>query len=199
MKAKKQAVKKLVYGVGVNDADYPVCGRTAGKTWTCPFYNRWTNMLCRAYSDTHHKRYPTYRGCSVDGEWYTFSKFKLWMESQDWQGKQLDKDLLHEGNKIYSASTCVFVTRETNMFLTDSKAKRGGFPIGVYLEKDKPRSRPYRAKVSIKGKQALLGVYATPEEAHQAWRVAKYEQAVQLASEQSDPRVAAALINRYKI
>lgn len=187
--------KKLVYGVGVNDADYPVYVRqTEGKAWRCPFHTRWTSMLCRAYSDVFHKRYPTYRGCRVDSEWHTFSKFKLWMESQDWQGNHLDKDILVEGNKIYSASTCVFITAETNMFSTDSKARRGEFPIGVYAFRGK-----FKATISINGVGTFIGMHSTPEDAHQAWRVAKYELAVQLASEQSDPRVAAALIERYKL
>ena len=76
---------------------------------------------------------PTYKGCSVSEEWLRFSNFKRWMEKQDWDGKQLDKDILFEGNKVYSAETCVFVTSVVNSFTSDSGAKRGEWLIGVSL------------------------------------------------------------------
>ena len=109
--------KRLVYGVGINDADYVVqkwetIGYVNGKQkqkliWICPYYSAWKSMLKRCYSSKYQDKRPTYKGCSVSDEWLTFSVFKVWMEKQDWEGKQLDKDLLFEGNKIYSADTCV--------------------------------------------------------------------------------------------
>lgn len=186
--------KKLVCGVGVNDSDSSVYLMVDGKQRQCPYYQRWINMMKRAYSAHEHKLRPTYVGCSVHTEWHKFSAFRSWMELQDWQGMHLDKDIIIEGNKVYSSETCVFVTRETNLFLLERKADRGAFPIGV--TKDKGR---YRANVRCGDKLRHLGNFTTPEEAHQAWRVAKYELAVGLASEQTDPRVAAALIERYKL
>ena len=110
--------KKLVCGVGINDADYAVqkletVGYADGKrkqrlVWVCPYYQTWIDMLKRCYSDKLQERQPTYKGCSVSEEWLTFSAFKVWMEKQDFERKQLDKDLLFEGNKVYSAETCVF-------------------------------------------------------------------------------------------
>ena len=193
MKLKKH--KKLVQGVGVNDANYPVAPDVDGKQVVCPFYRRWKDMLKRCYSHKYTGLNPSYNECTVSPEWHSFMRFKSWMEKQDWEGGQLDKDILFDGNKVYSEEFCVFVTDKTHTFITDCNASRGGFPIGVCASG--PRS--YRAQIKGNGKTLYLGSYATPEEAHQAWRVAKYEQAVQLASEQSDPRVAAALINRYKI
>ena len=188
---------KLIYGVGVNDSDYPVYSTVAGKVMRCPFYSRWMGMLERAYSIKHHEKSPTYKGCSVHPDWLRFSTFKSWMETQDWEGMHLDKDIIVEGNKVYSPETCVFVTRETNAFVLENASRRGDLPVGVYLKKDRPRQSPYNAQVSVNGKRKLLGDYATPEEAHQAWRVAKHELAIQLASEQNDKRVSEALIKRY--
>ena len=52
---------KLVFGVGVNDADYFVCRKENGKiVWTFPYYQTWKNMLRRAYSDKCKQRRPTY-------------------------------------------------------------------------------------------------------------------------------------------
>ena len=53
---------RLVYGVGISDADYFVTRKENGKTvWRCPYYRTWTHMLERAYSDklkkeTHYLR-----------------------------------------------------------------------------------------------------------------------------------------------
>ena len=117
---------RLVCGVGINDADYKVelkrvVGRVNGKPireidWICPFYYKWRNMLVRGYSRKLKDRHKTYEECYVCEEWLRFSNFKAWMEQQDWEGKQLDKDLLVIGNKLYSPSTCCFVSRQVNSF-----------------------------------------------------------------------------------
>ena len=140
MKAKKLGAPRLVHGVGINDADYEVTryeyvivdGRKKQKRiWICPYYQTWKGMLGRCYSTKYQDTRPTYKGCSVSEEWLTFSNFRAWMEKQDWEGMQLDKDLLFEGNKVYSAETCVFITREVNSFTTDCGASRGEWRVGV--------------------------------------------------------------------
>lgn len=139
--------KKLVRGVGINNADYAVqrfetIGCVGGKrkrkkVWVCPYYRAWENMLSRCYSAKYQERQPAYIGCTVSEEWLTFSNFKAWMEKQEWEGKQLSKDLLFEGNKVYSAENCVFVTRAVNNPTTDSKASRGEwFNVGATLSQN---------------------------------------------------------------
>ena len=131
---------KLVCGVGINDSDYAtrkfetivVNGKQKRKLiWACPFYQTWKSMLERCYSTKYQDKYPTYKGCSVSKEWLTFSNFRAWMMTQDWQNNQLDKDLLFEGNKVYSSETCVFVSGIVNNFTIDRGASRGEFLIGV--------------------------------------------------------------------
>lgn len=200
-------MKKLVYGVGINDADYvvkvseadysgrnPSGGYKKKLVWVCPFYRVWTDMLGRCYSDKLQEKYPTYKGCSVAQEWLTFSNFKGWMGKQDYKDKQLDKDILLEGNKVYSPDTCVFVSCAVNLFVTDSGKAREEWPIGVYWDKS---SEKFKAQISINGKQKFLGYFTCPQEAHKAWLAAKLELAYALAAEQTDSRVAEALINRY--
>lgn len=113
----------LIYGVGVNDADYVVqkyeevgtpSKRSRKLVWICPFYQKWTSMLCRCYSDKFKQKNKSYDGCKVSDEWLTFSNFKNWMEKQDWEGKELDKDLLGNG-KIYSPQTCLFISKSANI------------------------------------------------------------------------------------
>ncbi len=194
---------KLVCGIGINDSEYKVQvkkelpsingARKHKEVWICPFYKKWKSMLVRCYSDKYQERRPTYKGCSVCEEWLTFSNFKAWMEQQDWQGKELDKDVLFDGNKLYSPETCVFIDHKTNKFLNDHANSRGNLPIGVCLYRGK-----YMAQVSVKGKQKILGIFDTPDDAHGAWKKAKNELAIELAKEQTDYRVATALLSKYK-
>ena len=199
-------VKRLVCWVGINDADYVVqkwetIGYENGSQkqkliWRCPFYRAWKGMLERCYSAKFQEDNPTYRGCSVAEEWLTFSVFKDWMEKQDWEGNQLDKDLLFEGNKVYSAETCVFVTRMVNTFVCDGGAARGEWLIGVSWCKITEKfvaqcNNPFTKK------KEKLGYFTCEQQAHNAWKRRKLELAKELAAIQTDPRVAEALIARY--
>lgn len=182
----------LVQGCGINDADYTV---QRGR-WICPFYQTWCNMLRRCYNEEYQKRQPTYIGCYVCEEWLVFSKFKGWMELQDWQNKELDKDILVSENKVYGPETCVFVTKLVNTFLSDRRNHRGDWPIGVGLHK---QSGLFRARCGgLQGERLNLGYFKTPEEAHQAWLTCKRKLAKILADKQDDPMVAEALIRRYE-
>ena len=195
-----------VCGVGINDADYAVVkfetnGYVGGKReykkiWACPYYRAWSSMLERCYSSSYQKRHPTYIGCTVSEEWLTFSVFKAWMEKQDFKGNHLDKDLLFEGNKVYSSETCVFVEPMVNTFTTDSGASRGEWLIGAdwYKPSEKFRSR---CGNPFTGEQEYLGLFTCEQQAHEAWARRKLELAHLLAAEQPDHRVAKALIERY--
>lgn len=199
---------KLVCGVGINDADYVVgiyeeLPRTNGKRnkkliWQCPFYFRWKGMLQRCYSKSCLEKYPSYIGCSVCEEWLTFSNFKAWMEQQDWEGKQLDKDLLVYQNKVYSHETCIFIAPSINSFLVKRDKCRGDYPLGVSYHTDpkmiNPSKHPYLSTIGKRGKKLHLGYYLTPEEAHKAWQKAKIKQAQDLAVSQTDERIVQGLL-----
>jgi hypothetical protein len=205
MEIKKLSTPKLVYGVGINDADYAVQKfeaievngvRKQKRVWMCPYYQAWKSMLERCYSAKCQEKHPTYKGCSVSEEWLTFSNFKRWMEAQDFEGMQLDKDLLFEGNKVYSVETCVFVTKTVNMFIIDRGAARGELSIGVNLDKERSKFRS-RCSNPFTKKQEHLGCFTCEKEAYKAWLKRKLELAHLLAAEQTDERVAKALIERY--
>lgn len=203
----KSKTKQLVCGVGINDADYTTqvfqyMGRLNGKIlskklWTCPYYERWRSLLSRCYSYTRQKLYLTYSDCFVCDEWLTFSNFKAWMDTQDWEGKQLDKDILFHGNRIYSPETCVFITREVNVFITERTAARGQYLIGVSW-KEKNGMFQANVKNPFTKKKEYLGLFETESQAHNAWLNRKLELAKLLAVKQNDPRVAKALIERYE-
>jgi hypothetical protein len=199
--------KRLVRGVGINDADYvQQVKRTVGykngrqvqrSVWTCPFYTTWSNMLDRCYDAKTQEKFPTYKGCFVCDEWILFSNFKAWMETQDWEDNFLDKDILVFGNKIYSPENCVFVSRAVNNFVIEHSAARGEWPLGVNVC---TKSNQFVARCSnpITGKREFLGRFICPQEAHQVWLKRKLELAKLLAEEQDDSRVAKALVERYE-
>lgn len=188
-------------GVGINDADYAVTNwsfcEITGKvkrSWVCPFYEKWRGMITRCYSASYKGRNPTYKNCKVCDDWLTFSNFKAWMETQDWDGNHLDKDILFPGNKLYAPQTCVFISSRVNSFLVESDSTRGEYMIGVYRSKGKFKAQCRTGS----GNQKHLGTFNTELEAHKAWLAFKLEQAKLLAAEQTDPRVAKALIDRYE-
>mgnify|MGYP003656188729 FL=1 len=180
---------KLIYGVGINDANYTVSATTNPLTSRCNFYTKWIGMLERCYSGSNHKKRPTYTGCTVTSEWLLFSNFRSWMVKQDWQGKQLDKDILIQNNKIYCPSTCIFVTSEINKLLNKYVNRRGVYPRGVSLYKNR-----YAAHCCAYGKLRHVGYYDTPEKAHQAYKEFKYKYIAEIANQQSEP-LRTALLN----
>jgi hypothetical protein len=153
-------------------------------------------MLKRCYSASFHRANPSYIGCSVDPDWLTFSVFRNWMEAQDWQGKQLDKDLIAPGNKFYSPSTCRFIDQSLNLFLTDRRRARGDWPIGTSFKKSEGKFVSQCCN-PFTGENEYLGLFACPESAHEAWRTAKHAHALRYADQQTDPRIAEALRARF--
>lgn len=188
--------RKPINGVGINDADYSIENRVNGKRVECLFYRRWRNLINRCYNPNSIKRNPTYSGCSVVPEWLYFTKFKMWMERQDWQGKELDKDIIFAGNKVYGPDSCAFIDRLTNTFTIDSGASRGAYMIGVHFADNVGKFRSSCQNPFTK-KQEALGCFLTEIEAHLTWKKRKHELACRLADMQTDARVANALRVRY--
>lgn len=180
-------IRKLVEGVGINDAPYLVKPRVNGKCVECPFFTVWRSMIRRCYSKIYHNKQPTYKDCKVHDDWLNFMAFKSWMEKQDWKGNNLDKDILKPGNKTYSKETCLFVSKGVNNLLNDHKAKRGEFPIGVCKFGNK-----YMAQCSGR-KNRYIGLYDTPEQAHRAWAIEKVKIIRQVA-ETEQPEIKNALL-----
>ncbi len=199
-------MKKLVYGVGVNDLPYRTqvwewVTENGGKrirklVFICKYYATWRDMLTRCYSEKYLESHPTYIGTSVCSEWLYATAFKKWMELQNWDGKSLDKDIIAPRSKLYSPDTCAFVLKATNSFVVASDAIRGDYPIGVDLCKPSGKYRA-RCRNPFTGEGEHLGYFSTPEEAHEAWRKRKHELAQLVAATESDPRIVAALKKRY--
>lgn len=182
---------RLHHKIGINDADYDVYYHVDGKQMNCPFYSKWAAMIARCYSGKD----PIYDGCSVAPEWDKFSNFKAWMENQDWHGKQLDKDLLVVGNKVYSPDNCIFLPVEWNStFQRRRKKVNSDRPIGTGVS----HAGTFTASISINGKGCHLGSAKTILEAHALWQKAIVNKIIKFANTQ-DGRIKEALILRASI
>lgn len=177
--------RRPIYGWGINDANYRVIisEKVDGKTkqlWKCPYYTKWFSMLNRCLSPKYKENKETYTDKVICEEWKYFSNFRMWMVTQDWRGRHLDKDLLVLNNRVYSPETCCFVTLEVNGFMTKRQNDRGAYPIGVSLYKPTPTHHPFIASISkfrVYKKSQSLGRFDCPLLAHKAWQVAKIERA----------------------
>ena len=105
------------------------------------------------------------------------------MENQNWIGKQIDKDILIIGNKIYLPKACRFVSSLVNALLTDCRKARGPYPQGVYFDKQPGK---FKAQCRVNGKETHLGRFSTPEEASTAYKKAKYAEIRRIADQQTD-------------
>lgn len=193
----------LVYGVGVNDADYVVSKEAVVNgnrkhVSLCPFYSAWRGMLDRCYNKNRTAKNKTYEGCTVCENWLTFSKFKEWMEKQDWRGKHLDKDIIIKGNKVYCPEHCAFVSGDLNAFLNSNPGNAGSLPTGVSKTPNGLRYQAYCRNPFTK-KREYLGSYDDPVLAHEAWRKKKNELANKYADMQIDGKVEMALRKRFAV
>lgn len=177
---------KLIYGVGLND----VAGSYRSK-----IYVRWHSMIARCYSKRRLEKYPSYNGCTVCDEWLLFGNFKTWMENQDWHEKEIDKDLLIKGNKLYSPETCVLISREINSFIKDCESTRGSLLIGVNWKSEKDKFVA-QCRNPINGKKEHLGYFSNEIDAHLAWKKRKLEHAIAITKNQTEA-IARAVTGRY--
>lgn len=140
-------------------------------------YSVWTQMIDRCYSSKRQEKQPTYVGCTVCEEWKYFSNFKKWFDENYIEGFQLDKDILVEGNKIYSPNTCVFVPPQINNLLLQQKTNKS-LPNGV----SKRKSGTFLAQIGKYGKVYNIGCFNTVEEASIAYTKAKSEYIFEVAN-----------------
>lgn len=163
----------IIYGIATNDAQYVT--QRFGKV-ICPYYGTWKRMLDRCYFSGG--AFPTYKDKEVCKEWLTFSNFKSWMEKQDWEGKDLDKDLINGSTREYSPTSCCFVDKRINLLLGVSDGKRGDTLLGVTRHRT-VKGDKFKARCAGR----YLGLFSTQKPAHDLWKCAKafdIEQAVLL-------------------
>lgn len=188
------AMRRPLFGSGINNASYSVTPVVGGKKVRCPYYTVWASMIQRCYSDKYQAKQPTYIGCLVVKEWLTFSNFREWMKGQQWFGMELDKDILVSGNRTYSPETCIFVSHAINGLLASHESERGDCPQGVYFDK---QTEKYRAQCRINGTNKPLGRFSDANKAEVAYLEFKSALIIELASKER-PEIEAALLRYSK-
>lgn len=188
VKASKRSLghRKLIFGVGVNDAWYEVQPIVDGNQQRCPFYNTWHSMLERCYSVKYQAKSTAYKGCTVAPELHSFMTFRIWMSEQGWEGKQLDKDIIKPGNKVYSTEYCCFVSPALNILLANTGAAKGEYPRGVHFSN---AAGKFVARIGTNGKRKHLGYFDTPKEASEVYLKARYDYIMRTIVQQTDIRI----------
>ena len=154
--------RPTVFDVGVNDVEV--------KDYTDKRYVLWHSILRRSYSEVYHKGKPSYKDVRVSEDWKRLSNFMKDIEklpnfdmalSNNWE---IDKDVLSNGEKVYSKETCCFLPREINILFTRESTK--GLKTGVSYNK---RLGKFVASINIGKGSGHIGVYKTEKSAHTAY------------------------------
>ncbi len=105
----KDRFKRTYYGVGfIGGIEFKTKGNHSKA------YYRWRNMIARCYDSKTQELMPTYIGCSVCDDWHNYQNYSKWFYDNFIPGFDVDKDILINGNKVYSPSTCKFVSHQEN-------------------------------------------------------------------------------------
>ena len=172
-------------------------------TWE---YNKWQKMLQRCFDNKLKEKKPTYKDVTCCKRWLCFANFlddfEILKQEYSWDENEklnLDKDILHKGNKLYSLENCVLVPDWINLLFIKRDANRGGCPIGVSYHKQRKK---YEACCHINGVKKHLGLYNTPEEAFNVYKIAKEQEIKRVTDEcvskgyiTKDSRLYKAMIN----
>ena len=158
-----------------------------GKTVNTWEYDRWQSMLRRCFDNKLKERKPTYKDVTCCNRWLCFANFledfEILKQEYNWDDDiklNLDKDILHKGNKIYSLENCVLVPDWINLLFIKRDNDRGSYPVGVSYHKG---AKKYQANCHVNGKRIMLGYYNTIEEAFNAYKIAKKQEIKRVANE----------------
>jgi len=146
-------------------------------------YIIWKHMIKRCYTSNPCKKDLSYLDCSVCNEWLNFTNFHHWYDENYYEipneRMQLDKDILHKGNKIYCPECSIFVPQSINKLFTKRQNYRGKYYIGVSKIS---KSNKFQASCDIgNGKLQYIGSYITPLLAFNAYKIVKEKYIKQVA------------------
>ena len=183
-----QTYSNLKSGGVKNPYDRTICGvgyigvgeyKTGTDTKHTEEYQNWTCMIRRCYDERLKERYSAYYGdCFVCEEWHNFQNFARWWNKNIYrvgtERMHLDKDILFDGNRMYSPNTCLISPQRINMLFM-KKPNKYNLPNGI-----KPSSY---GRYESKYNGIHLGVFDSIEDAVMAHDMAKSEALIQIANE----------------
>lgn len=170
---RREKRKSLICGVAINDSEVSL----HTKNVSLKSYDVWIGMINRCYNPKELKKRPTYKYCVVCDSWLKYTNFKKWFDENYICGYHLDKDILVQGNLTYSPETCCFVPPYINSLILDCSKRRGLYKLGVNKQMGK-----FIARTHIDKKLVLLGVFDCEDEAHEAYKKAKYAEIKRVAN-----------------
>lgn len=132
-------------------------------------YLIWKGMLKRCYEPVGNN--ISYKGCTVCEEWHYYPNFKMWYEDNSYdidEELNIDKDILVNGNKIYSPTTCMIVPKFINGIFINST--NGNF---VKKTINKNNTISYNSTLSTKYGRINLGTFKTQEDSFNSYKQAK--------------------------
>ena len=161
--AVKDTMMPSIYGVGfVGVGEH----RPKLKGKLTKSYQTWFNMMMRCYCEKLRHTVPTYKDCHVCDEWHNYQNFADWFDINYIDGMHLDKDIKIDGNKIYSPSTCKFVTQKENNVKAWAKNYKFISPHGEVVD-------VYNLKEFCKGKKirstCMSAVHMGKSKSHIGW------------------------------
>ena len=154
------------------------------KTDNKKFYSHWSNMMTRCYNEKSWETRPGHRGCTVHPCFQNFQNFCYWCEKNYYEVEgeimDLDKDIMHYGNKVYGPTTCMFVPQSINkLFIRDRSAEKICTPVGVHVT-DNGR---YSVNCNIRKNINYVGTFDDPMEAFRAYKEVKEKEIKRVAEE----------------
>ena len=185
--AVKNPMKPVVHGVGFFGIG------TYSLVKDKKAYHTWNSMLVRCYDPKYLNTGNTYVDCYVCDEWLNFQNFAEWFYKSNYKDKwQLDKDIINQGNKVYSPENCAFVDQETNNSVLSCNSRRGASMLGVSWCK---MTKKFVARCNDYSKNTdVLGYFDVELDAHKVYKIAKYEVLHRLAKRQTSKRVSRGLM-----
>lgn len=197
----RSAYDKTLCGVGyLGSMKYNV-----NKIHDMKSYKYWSGMLKRCYSENSLEVRPVYNNCLVNEEWHNFTTFNEWFDNNYYEINNelmdLDKDILHKNNKIYSSESCIFVPHRINSIIISCNSRRGKYPIGVTTNNGKITAKYSRLQPNGKSKSISLGIFDNEIKAFHAYKEAKEKYIKEVADEYKDkiPNKLYKAMYNYKI
>lgn len=130
-------------------------------------YDRWKKMIVRCYSENYHNTRESYKNCTVADEWHNYTEFKKWFDENYIEGYHLDKDLLVQGNRVYSKTTCCFIPPELNTWIVEKH--KGDCGMGVSKRRKKGSSE-YNGLFNVSFGGRYLGRFEDQELAEDRYK-----------------------------
>ena len=152
-----------------------------------PEYKMWSAILERCYSERFLEENQHYIGTTVCEEWLSFQNFAKWYHENHYtvgnERMHIDKDVIGKGQKYYSPEYCLIVPAYINSMMVGERKrdKSNDLPLGVRIH-----GCNYSSYIQVKNEYTCLGVFNTPNEAHQAYKEAREHAIKEVAEEYKD-------------